>query len=67
MVEPWDYLDAWRDGNRTLSPRKEMLAVRDRLGALPRCVQLCSSKAPAERPEPRESDDDPNVIVVNTT
>jgi len=63
MVEPWDYLDAWRTGNRTLSPRKETLALRGRLGETPRCTVLCSS-SPAPKPtrkatpKPARDDDD---------
>ncbi len=45
MVKPWDYLDAWRSGNRTLSPRKETLALRGKLGEAPPCTVLCASKA----------------------
>jgi peptidoglycan LD-endopeptidase LytH len=44
MVEPWDYLDAWHSGNRTLSPRKETLALRGKLGETPRCVIQCKPK-----------------------
>jgi peptidoglycan LD-endopeptidase LytH len=51
MVEPWDYLDAWLSGNRTLSPREETLALRGKLGETPRCVILCKArKAPAAQP-----------------
>jgi|GEM_PF-405386 len=46
MVKPWNYLDAWYNGNRTYSPRKEMLALRKRLGATPPCTVLCTSKQP---------------------
>ncbi|WP_433357524.1 M23 family metallopeptidase [Microtetraspora malaysiensis] len=46
MVEPWDYLDAWYDGNRTLSPKKAVFALRKRVGKLPACDQLCAAKAP---------------------
>ncbi|WP_336204912.1 M23 family metallopeptidase [Nonomuraea sp. LPB2021202275-12-8] len=60
MVEPWDYLDAWLSGNRTLSPRQEALALRGRLGETPRCTVLCASKkVPKTRrtsePEPEEN------------
>jgi hypothetical protein len=58
MVGPWTYLDAWDDGNRTLSPRKETLALRKKLGALPACVQLCAvpkSGPPAPPPKPEET------------
>lgn len=54
MVEPWDYLDAWRNGNRTYSPAQEMKAVRKKTGPLPACSVACSSKPEVkgvERPE----------------
>ncbi|MEU1725919.1 M23 family metallopeptidase [Actinomadura sp. ATCC 39365] len=55
MVEPWDYLDAWRSGNRTLSPRKETLALRGKLGETPRCaVQCTSKKVPQATKQPRK-------------
>ncbi|MDI9579452.1 M23 family metallopeptidase [Thermobispora bispora] len=43
MVKPWPYLEAWEKGNRTYSPREEMLALRKRLGNLPPCTKLCGS------------------------
>ncbi|WP_067178653.1 M23 family metallopeptidase [Microtetraspora niveoalba] len=46
MIEPWDYLDAWYDGNRTLSPKKAVFAMRKRVGRLPSCDRLCTSKQP---------------------
>ncbi|GLW08657.1 hypothetical protein Misp01_37870 [Microtetraspora sp. NBRC 13810] len=52
MVKPWDYLDAWRDGNRTLSPRQETLDLRRELGAKPACKILCASKPPVTAPAP---------------
>lgn len=52
MVKPWDYLDAWLSGNRTLSPREETLALRGRVGETPRCTVLCASK---QVPTPRKS------------
>ncbi|MBX6383523.1 MAG: peptidoglycan DD-metalloendopeptidase family protein [Microbispora sp.] len=45
IVPPWPYLDAWDDGNRTVSPRSAMLALRKRLGATPPCTKLCESAA----------------------
>jgi murein DD-endopeptidase MepM/ murein hydrolase activator NlpD len=51
MVEPWTFLDAWDDGNRTLSPRSQMLALRKRLGELPGCTQLCASKEVVVQPK----------------
>ncbi|WP_170223417.1 M23 family metallopeptidase [Nonomuraea turkmeniaca] len=67
MVEPWDYLDAWQSGNRTLSPREETLALRGKLGETPRCTVQCSSKKVAndDRPEPQTGDDDtPGVVTI---
>ncbi|MFJ2031100.1 M23 family metallopeptidase [Streptosporangium sp. NPDC087985] len=52
MVNPWDYLDAWMNGNPTLSPRDEMRAVMNQTGAAPRCVTLCASK-PVVKPTPK--------------
>jgi murein DD-endopeptidase MepM/ murein hydrolase activator NlpD len=49
MVAPWTYLDAWMTGNRTLSPRTEVAALRARLGATPRCQTDCTAKS---RPKP---------------
>ncbi|MGP3910166.1 M23 family metallopeptidase [Nonomuraea sp. 10N515B] len=65
MVEPWDYLDAWQSGNRTLSPREETLALRGRLGETPRCTVLCSSKKVADddRPEPQTGDEETPAAV----
>jgi peptidoglycan LD-endopeptidase LytH len=53
MVKPWNYLDAWLNGNRTLSPKDEMQAVMAQTGAAPRCVTLCKSK-PGAKPKPTE-------------
>ncbi|WP_164903447.1 M23 family metallopeptidase [Nonomuraea polychroma] len=67
MVEPWDYLDAWQSGNRTLSPREETLALRGKLGETPRCTVQCSSKKVSndDRPEPQTGDDDgPTVVTI---
>ncbi|MFI9593125.1 M23 family metallopeptidase [Nonomuraea sp. NPDC052265] len=59
MVEPWDYLDAWRSGNRTLSPRQETLALRGRLGETPRCAVQCKSKkVPQASKKPRQPRND---------
>jgi hypothetical protein len=67
MVGPWDYLDAWKDGNRTLSPRDEVRALRKKLGTTPPCTVLCASKTPpkkvrqqAERPP--ETEEPPLVL-----
>ncbi|HEY9525029.1 MAG TPA: M23 family metallopeptidase [Thermopolyspora sp.] len=73
MVTPWKYLDAWRDGNRTYSPRKETLTLRNRLGETPQCSTLCSGKptpTPTKEPEKKKSttNDDgykPPVFVEN--
>ncbi|MCG5212008.1 M23 family metallopeptidase [Streptosporangium sp. KLBMP 9127] len=57
MVEPWDYLDAWHDGNPTLSPRDEMLKIRRKAGATPQCRTLCASRpatSPSNKPEERK-------------
>ncbi len=65
MVEPWDYLDAWFNGNRTLSPRKATLALRDRVGTLPSCSRLCKSKAvDVKGKQPKNGSD---IIVVSPT
>jgi murein DD-endopeptidase MepM/ murein hydrolase activator NlpD len=65
MVEPWDYLDAWQSGNRTLSPREETLALRGRLGETPRCTVQCSSKKVTndDRPEPQSGDEESPAAV----
>ncbi|WP_165974975.1 M23 family metallopeptidase [Nonomuraea deserti] len=74
MVKPWDYLDAWRTGNRTLSPREETLELRGKLGETPRCTVLCASKPQkpkttpqAARSEPPSVDDDGDGGVVSVT
>ncbi|MEW9534501.1 M23 family metallopeptidase [Microbispora sp. NPDC049125] len=68
MVPPWTYLDAWDDGNRTLSPRKETLALRKKVGTLPQCSQLCASKPnepqPKETKPPKKADPDDTRVVV---
>lgn len=60
MVKPWNYLDAWYDGNRTYSPRKEVLSLRKRLGATPQCTVLCTERQqptptqkPTQKPKPK--------------
>ncbi|WP_247815771.1 M23 family metallopeptidase [Actinomadura luzonensis] len=52
MVEPWDYLDAWAKGNRTLSPREETLKLRAKLGETPPCAVQCGA---ARQPTPTPS------------
>ncbi|WP_239094574.1 M23 family metallopeptidase [Planotetraspora silvatica] len=54
MVEPWTFLDAWRNGNRTLSPKQTMINERRRVGALPKCTVLCVPK-PVNKPDPQNS------------
>ncbi|GII60218.1 hypothetical protein Skr01_03030 [Sphaerisporangium krabiense] len=49
MVDPWTYLDAWLNGNATLSPAARVAAVRAAVGATPPCRTLCASK-PVKRP-----------------
>ncbi|SFJ59263.1 Murein DD-endopeptidase MepM and murein hydrolase activator NlpD, contain LysM domain [Streptosporangium canum] len=65
MVRPWNYLDAWLNGNRTLSPKDEMQAVLARTGAAPRCVTLCTSKpgAKPKRTEKPPKPDDEHITV----
>lgn len=50
MVNPWNYLDAWRTGNATLSPRAETFALRARVGETPPCAVLCAAKPPKRQP-----------------
>ncbi len=52
MVKPWDYLDAWRKGNKTLSPKEETLKTREKLGETPPCTVQCSSRQVAPNPTP---------------
>jgi hypothetical protein len=52
MVEPWTFLDAWRNGNRTLSPKQTMINERRRVGVLPKCTVLCVPK-PVEKTDPQ--------------
>jgi murein DD-endopeptidase MepM/ murein hydrolase activator NlpD len=63
MVNPWGYLDAWLNGNRTLSPAQQVGAVRSRLGATPPCQTLCASKPgkKPKRPTPTQTSD-PHVV-----
>ncbi|MEV8635810.1 M23 family metallopeptidase [Streptosporangium sp. NPDC051023] len=56
MVKPWNYLDAWLDGNRTLSPAEEMRTVMNQVGAAPKCSTLCAGKpVPTEKPPKKPS------------
>jgi murein DD-endopeptidase MepM/ murein hydrolase activator NlpD len=48
MVNPWGYLDAWKKGNRTLSPKDETLKLRGKLGETPSCSVQCASKTVQE-------------------
>lgn len=64
MVEPWDYLDAWKKGNRTYSPREETMKLRGKLGETPPCSVQCVSRQatpqsskPTKTPRPRRSSD----------
>lgn len=64
MVDPWGYLDAWLNGNSTLSPAQQVAAVRARVGATPSCSILCASKSAKKKPKhptPTQSSD-PDVI-----
>ncbi|GAA0979579.1 hypothetical protein GCM10009555_044630 [Acrocarpospora macrocephala] len=65
MVDPWTFLDAWWDGNRTFSPRAAMLAVRERVGTLPACSVLCAGKPQEPKPKPTQKpeEEEPKVIV----
>ncbi|WP_169945510.1 M23 family metallopeptidase [Microbispora sp. H11081] len=74
IVPPWPYLDAWDDGNRTVSPRKEMLTLRKRMGATPPCTQLCSTPTSRQQPTtptpveetrpPKKNDKDDDTVVI---
>lgn len=69
MVKPWDYLDAWKSGNRTFSPREETLKLRGKLGETPGCtVQCVSKKVPqaAKTPKPRKTKEQ-QIITLNPT
>ncbi|MEV2265016.1 M23 family metallopeptidase [Nonomuraea africana] len=55
MVEPWDYLDAWLKGNRTLSPKEETFKLRRKLGETPACTTLCAAN-PVSPPEEKEKE-----------
>ncbi|MEU6999949.1 M23 family metallopeptidase [Nonomuraea sp. NPDC046570] len=59
MVKPWDYLDAWLKGNRTLSPREETFALRRKLGETPRCAIMCTGKKVVSPPEEKEKERKP--------
>ncbi|AQZ70831.1 peptidase M23 [[Actinomadura] parvosata subsp. kistnae] len=77
MVKPWDYLDAWQEGNRTLSPREETLKLRGKLGETPQCTVQCggavrqqqdppqASKTPQPQKSPKKDDDD--VVTLTPT
>ncbi|MEV4474335.1 MULTISPECIES: M23 family metallopeptidase [Nonomuraea] len=78
MVEPWDYLDAWRKGNRTLSPREETMKLRGKLGETPRCTVQCLGKVapaqttsstpkPTKKPKPRRTTSEEDVVTLNPT
>ncbi|MET9337423.1 M23 family metallopeptidase [Nonomuraea sp. NPDC003804] len=55
MVEPWDYLDAWDKGNRTLSPKEETFRLRGEVGETPACTTLCAGRStPQQEPEKEE-------------
>lgn len=69
MVKPWDYLDAWKSGNRTFSPREETLDLRAKLGETPPCTIQCTGKKVAQpektrRPEPSSSDEPPTPVTI---
>ncbi|MGW0807430.1 M23 family metallopeptidase [Nonomuraea sp. NPDC002799] len=77
MVEPWDYLDAWKSGNRTYSPREETLALRGKLGETPACTIQCAAAArratptpqPSKTPKPRRTNEDGGggVVTIDPT
>ncbi|GIH28251.1 hypothetical protein Aph01nite_65610 [Acrocarpospora phusangensis] len=70
MVDPWTYLDAWWDGNPTLSPRPAVRALRKRVGTLPGCSVLCAGKEQPPKPKPTpkpEETEEPPVIIPFTT
>ena len=67
MVKPWDYLDAWLKGNKTLSPRAATFALRRKVGEAPGCAIMCAGRAPVPatpeptrgRPKPQPSETPP--------
>ncbi|GAA0401485.1 hypothetical protein Acor_38460 [Acrocarpospora corrugata] len=65
MVDPWPFLDAWWDGNRTLSPRPAVQATKERVGTLPACSALCAGKPeqPKPRPAKKPEKEEPPVII----
>ncbi|MEW9548090.1 M23 family metallopeptidase [Nonomuraea sp. NPDC050783] len=76
MVEPWDYLDAWAKGNRTLSPREETLKLRAKLGETPACSVQCAanrtttstpSKSPRPTPRKTRREEIPDVVTLSPT
>ncbi|WP_432931814.1 M23 family metallopeptidase [Microbispora sp. CA-135349] len=74
VVRPWPYLDAWDDGNPTVSPRKEMITLRKQMGETPPCTQLCASKQvtpvpdetrpPTKKKKKNRGGDDDDVVVI---
>ncbi|WP_230879068.1 M23 family metallopeptidase [Planomonospora sp. ID67723] len=66
MVGPWDYLNAWLNGNRTLSPADEVRAAMARTGAAPRCTILCKPKS-TPKPEPTKRPDESEGWTVEIT
>ncbi|MBA2889190.1 M23 family metallopeptidase [Nonomuraea soli] len=54
MVNPWNYLDAWREGNATFSPRHETFELRGKVGETPGCTVQCSAKKPSKKAEREE-------------
>ncbi|MFC5823752.1 M23 family metallopeptidase [Nonomuraea insulae] len=71
MVKPWNYLDAWKSGNRTFSPREETLKLRGKLGETPGCAVQCASKRvpqAAKTPKPRKTKtEEQQIITLNPT
>ncbi|MFB9248358.1 M23 family metallopeptidase [Sphaerisporangium melleum] len=63
MVDPWTYLDAWLNGNPTLSPAQQVATVRAQVGATPPCRTLCASKPVKKRPTPTPTQSpDPHTV-----
>jgi hypothetical protein len=70
MVKPWNYLDAWLKGNRTLSPADETRAVMKRTGRAPACAILCESKpeptpTPTRKPHKKPVEESRQVTTLN--
>ncbi|SDR04112.1 M23 family metallopeptidase [Thermostaphylospora chromogena] len=57
MVNPWNYLDAWKDGNRTYSPSPEVAALRHKLGKTPKCKVQCGGDHAVTTSQPQQPDD----------